>query len=321
MKNIYLFTGLNQYQIEKDIEELLEKANVDELSYSKYDAEETPIEQIVEDCMTLSFFATKKVVIINNPVFLSTEKSKLEHQIDAFTTYIKNPNPDTLLIINAYDINLDKRKNLVKELQQVAEVINYDTLTEDEARVIIRKNFSAKQKKIDFLAENELINRIMGDSLRLYNELDKIFDYMEHQDMITFEEVAALVAEPIEHNIFNLTNQILAGQTDAAIKTFHKLIRQNEEPLVFSAILAKNFHNMLLIKQYQKQMYTEFQVREKLKLHPYQIKKLYQESRLTAETRIQDSLLMLHEYDLQVKTGKVDKHLGFELYILRLANT
>src|SRR5690606_8207695 len=121
--------------------------------------------------------------------------------------------------------------------------------------------------------------------------------YLDEEETITRELVQMIVSEPLETNIFKLTNAIIEGKSLEAIKTYHQLKQLNEEPIVFSAILAKNFHYMHVIKTYQKIGYSEYQLRPLLKLHPYQLKKLYQIARQTDERLIQDQIERLAEYD------------------------
>jgi DNA polymerase III subunit delta len=321
MNPIYLFLGVNQYQIEQDIEKIIQKSNVDELSLSKYNCDEVLVDEAIHDCMTLSFFEANKVVIINNPTFLTTESTKLEHNNDLFMNYIQKPNETTILIINACNLTIDKRKTIVKQVMKVAKVISYENLTEDQAKKVIQERFSQMNKKIGFEAINELITRTSGDTLQLYSELDKLTFYLDSEKEVTLEDIKLLVAEPLEHNIFNLTNYIIEGLTEKAIKSYHKLVQQNEEPLVFSSVLAKNFHLMYLIKQYQKKGYYEHQLKSVLKIHPFQLKKLFQITQRTNESVITHNIERLTQYDHDVKTGRVDKYLGFELFVLQQANS
>ena len=253
---------------------------------------------------------------MNHPLFLTSEKLAIEHQLDTFKDYIHNPNDRTILIINAGGYSIDKRKSITKELLKVAKTTSFEAFDEETARQYIKRKIEDNNKRIDPEALNELVQRTECDASRINQELEKIFFFLDDEPVITEALVQVLVSEPLEKNIFNLTNEIIEGKTPQALQTYHKLMKQNEEPIVFSSILAKNFHLMYVIKQYQKKGFSEYQLRSILKIHPYQLKKLYTISRQTEEKRITENIERLADYDRKVKSGKIDKYLGFELFIL-----
>lgn len=218
MEVVYLFTGVNKFAIEEEINKMIKTYQVDELGLAKYDSEETNLDTILDDCETLPFFGEKKIVIINHPLFLSTEKSKLEHNIDRFIKYINNPNNSTILIINACEIKLDKKLRICKLLLEKAKVINCDNLTQEELEIYIEEFLKKYHLTINQDALNELIKRCECDTLRINSELQKLIFYLEDMEVITSEDIELLVSEPIETNIFNLTNYILDGKIDEAIK-------------------------------------------------------------------------------------------------------
>ncbi|QVK19374.1 DNA polymerase III subunit delta [Mycoplasmatota bacterium] len=318
MSNLYLLTGVNKFQIDAKIKQLIGKSQVSELSLVKYDCEETTIDEILNDCETLPFLSDHKLVIMNHPIFLSSEKSKLEHNIKRLISYIEHPNESTILIINASDIKLDKKKKINKLLLDKAEVLNYDNLTELEARNLISQSMKQLNVQISHDAINELIMRTECDALKLHSELNKLSFYLENKNEITLEDIRLLVCEPIENNIFSLTNLFIERKIEQSVKIYHQLLMNNEEPIVFSSVLGKNFHNLYLIKQYQKKFFTEYQLKNILKIHPYQLKKLYQIAQRTKEEDIIKNIHALSEYDSMVKTGRIDKYLGFELLILNM---
>ncbi len=318
MNNLYLFTGVNKFAIDEKIKQLLEEGNVNDLSLVKYDLEEVTIDEVLNDCETLPFLSDQKFIIINQVLFLSAENSKLDHNIDRFMEYLDNPNPTTVLIINCSDIKLDRKRNVVKKVLEKAEIYEYDNLNEEEARELIVSYLAKHNVKIHFDALNELIIRTECDALKLNSELHKLSFYLENKTEITVDDIKLLVAEPLEHNIFTLTNNFLERKIEDSLKIYHQLLLFNEEPIVFSAILGKNFHNLYVIKQYQKKSFTEYQLRNVLKIHPYQLKILYQIAQKTKESDIVRNIFALHEYDINVKCGKVDKYLGFEMLILNM---
>lgn len=320
MKNIYFFTGDNKYLIDERIGKIIEKEKLDEFGVVKYDSEEVTLDEVLDDCETLPFLNDKKLVIVNQTFFLSTEKSAIEHNIERLISYINNPNDTTILIINAFGIKIDKRNKLYKLLitSENVQAEEFASLTEEEAEKLIIDYFHLLNCEITNIAVKELIKRCECDALRIHSELKKISFYVEDKKEITLEDIDLLVCEVLESNIFNLINSILDRKISDALKIYHQLLIINEEPIVFSSILGKSFHNLYIIKQYQKQSFTEYQLRNILKIHPYQLKILYRLANQTSEDMIIKNIHNLHKYDVMVKSGRIDKYLGFEMIILNM---
>ena len=57
---IYLFYGIEDYLIQKEIDNIKQKNNIEEISISRYDLTNTNIEKIIEDCEMNSMFTDKK---------------------------------------------------------------------------------------------------------------------------------------------------------------------------------------------------------------------------------------------------------------------
>lgn len=117
---IYLFYGIEDYLIQKEIDNIKQKNNIEEISISRYDLTNTNIEKIIEDCEMNSMFTDKKVIIVNNSYIFTgqSKKGQIEQNLEALEKYINNSNIDTLLIFISDSEKLDERKKIVKLIKQ-----------------------------------------------------------------------------------------------------------------------------------------------------------------------------------------------------------
>ena len=106
---IYLFYGIEDYLIQKEIDSIKQKNNIEEISISRYDLTNTNIEKIIEDCEMNSMFTDKKVIIVNNSYIFTgqSKKVQIEQNLEALEKYINNSNIDTLLIFISDSEKLD----------------------------------------------------------------------------------------------------------------------------------------------------------------------------------------------------------------------
>ena len=128
---IYLFYGIEDYLIQKEIDSIKQKNNIEEISISRYDLINTNIEKIIEDCEMNSMFTDKKVIIVNNSYIFTgqSKKGQIEQNLEALEKYINNPNIDTLLIFISDSEKLDERKKIVKLIKQKGIVKEFNTTT------------------------------------------------------------------------------------------------------------------------------------------------------------------------------------------------
>ena len=106
MKNNYLLESTDSLSLQKKIEEIIHKNHFEESLVDTYDMEEVSLDSVLEDLDTYGLFSLQKVIIMKNveAVSFEEEKQKTEH----FLHYLKDPNPDYLLIITTK--KLDERK-------------------------------------------------------------------------------------------------------------------------------------------------------------------------------------------------------------------
>ena len=74
---------------------------------------------------------------------------------------------------------------------------------------------------------------------------------------------------------------------------------------------------MYQVKQLYLNGYTENDIAKILNIHPYRVKLASQNSRKYDSDILIDYLKQLSDLDINIKTGKIDKNLGLELFILK----
>ena len=75
------------------------------------------------------------------------------------------------------------------------------------------------------------------DLSKMMRELQKLILYGQNQQQITVREVEQLVPKTLEHNIFDMTQYILKGKTEQALRLYEDLVMQGEETIKINAIL------------------------------------------------------------------------------------
>lgn len=309
----YILYGENAVMLDNFIEELMKSKDI---SYKiVYDYSECNIKDVIEECSYNDLFGSKKMVVLDNSVFL-TSKGSLEDK--TFDSYISSPNENTVLVFKVVCEKLDERKKLVKDLKSKSIVKEFKDLDKTNINEYINNYFTNIGYKIDYNAVSEIISRI-GETRRvLYSELEKLELYKIKDKHITIEDVKKVVTKYEEDNIFKLVDAVIQKNKKHIFNTYKKLVSDKEEPAVIISLLANNIMLILECSILLNEGMSSKDIASKLKEHPYRVSLAINNSYKVKKEELIDNLNKLAELDYQIKTGEVDKFKGLEAYFINL---
>ncbi len=304
---IYLLYGTKNHLIQNEIKKI--SKTFENINISKFDLDSENIENIINDCMTLPLFSEKKLVICENANMFTASTSKDSEIIEQ---YLNNPNPDTTLIFTINQEKIDERKKITKLIKKNGTVKEFN---ENISPVQIIKT-GLKDYQIDNSLINLFIERVGDNSLILENEIEKLKLYKEDQ-IITKEDILNVTTKKIDTDIFKLLDHIVKNNKSEALEIYHEMIKMNEEPIKIIIMLANQFRIMYQSKELLKKGLSEKDIASTLKIHPYRIKLAIQNGKKYSSDLLLQYLSDLADIDINIKTGKTDKNLALELFILK----
>ena len=163
-----------------------------------------------------------------------------------------------------------------------------------------------------------MISRVGDDSSLLASEIEKIKIYKNEDKTITFDDITNLTTKSLEVNNFKLIDAIINKNKAEAFNLYQDRIKLNEEPIAIIISLANQIRIMYQVKQLYLNGYTENNIASILKIHPYRVKLASQNAKKYDSNILLNYLKQLADLDINIKTGKVDKTLGLELFIIAL---
>jgi DNA polymerase III subunit delta len=320
---VYLLVGEESFLMQETLRHIVQASLLEEekdFNLSVYDMEETPVETAIEDAETLPFMGEKRVVIIKNPVFLTSEKKKekLEHRVEKLEQYINSPAPYTIVVFVAPYEKLDERKKITKLLKKQSVVIEMKSLSDDEAIKWMLNVAQEQRVELDKGAVEQLLVLTAGDLMAIHQELQKLSTYVGEGGTISVETVNLLVARTLEQNIFDLIEHVIYRRSKEALQIFYDLLKNNEEPIKILSLLVTQFRLILQVKELSTVGYGQQQIASTVKVHPFRVKLALQQARLFQTEELAHILMELAEADYEMKTGKKDKQLLLELFLLKL---
>jgi len=321
---IYVCYGQEKFRMQEFISFLLGKlvpSELREFAVIRYDMSETSLDLILEEAGTTPFMAERKVILASGATFLTgaKETGKIEHRTDKLLEYMKSPADFSVIVFLVDQEKLDERKKVVKALKDTGSVLAFAPLTADElVQWVVRRADS-----LDFRFESGAVETFLmasGTSLQsLASELEKLSLFVGRGGTVTAELVDRMVVRTTEQDVFLLIDDIVRLRKERAMSILYQLLKMREEPIKISMLMARQFRMMLQVKELERQGYSHQQIAGQIGGHPYAVKIAGEQARRFSFDQLGDILSRLSELDYKMKSGRIDKAMGLEMFILQLA--
>lgn len=309
--NNYLIESIDFLSVQNEIAEIIKKTNFSSSAISSYDIEESTLESALEDLDTYSFLTDKKVIIIKNIESINQEENKkdLEH----LYKYLKNPNPDNLLIISSKKLN--NTLKMTKELKKLCTFIQTSTNPID----FIKEEL--KDYKLETGVINLLCEYCKDDITKLKNECIKLKNYKLKEKNISKKDIEEMCIEKLgdaTELTFSFTRSLAERNKKEALLKYKELLDYNIEPLNIVGLLASQIRIMYQVKVLTEQNMTTNQIADTLKEKPFRITKTIELMRYYSKSELLNLMKSLEKIDIQIKTTDIDPNSLLELFILNV---
>lgn len=311
-ESIYLYYSNNEFLLNHKIEEKIAELNIDPFNIIKYDVLENSSDDILEDLQTVSFFAEQKVIIVRN---LAEIEKEGESVVKNWISYLEKPNPDVILLVIQNEL-LPEDSKLGKALFNFAFIEKIKEMDKTEYPDFVKNMFKKYQYMITDDAVEALLERTNLDFTLINQEAEKLMLFAYDTKEINEKAVLLLVSRNLEENIFELTNALLSKNQPKTIEIFYDLVARNEDPLrILNNIVGKVrelMHTKLLIEK----GYRQEQIAEHFHMKSGRAYYLVKNAQSISFSVLENHLKKLSKLDYDIKSGKIDKKLGLELYLL-----
>lgn len=313
----YVVHGEEQYQVRKAIDAIVLKeiGQRDELNTIVYDALQVDIDVILEEAQTIPFFTDRKCILVKNANFLSSSNDT-EINLERLEAYLQNPMESTVMILSGEFAKMDTRKKIVKKIGSLCKVSTCNKLDKDSLPAYLKEQLQKRQLHINNATFQTLCERLPYDIGVIQMELDKLELYGGD---INEALIKQLVTRSLEEDVFALVNAVVEKNMKRVFQIWEDLQVLNKDPIYLIALIASQFHLLYQVKCAELQgLRKQDEIASQLGVHPYRVKlALPVCSRLSIDS-ILDVLQQLADLDQSIKAGRVDKTLGFELFLLKL---
>ena len=242
-KSAYLLCGEEAYLKVQYKNKLLKALNPDDdtMNFNHYEGRNIDVKELIDLCETMPFFADRRVVLLEDTGFF-------KNKCDELADYMKEL-PDYLCLVFVED-EVDKRSKMykaVKSCGRIGEFARQDekTLMQWAAGILKREGKNITQRDMELLLTMTGID--MGN-LRM--ELEKLITYTGDRNVVTRADIQEVCTTQTQNKIFDMVRAVTEKNQKRALDLYYDLLTLKEPPMRILFLLAKQFRQLLLVKEY-----------------------------------------------------------------------
>lgn len=308
-RSVYLLCGDEPFLVGSYKKRMREAISGDDtMNFNYFEGKNPDVKEIISLADTMPFFAERRLILIDGSGFFKSTPEEL-------VTYLPQM-PDTTCLIFC-ESEVDKRSKLYKKVKDqghVAELNKQDSaqLMQWAAGILTKDG-----KKITKPVMEYFLERTGDDMENIRTELEKLICYTMGRDVITKEDVEAIGTVHVTNRIFEMVSAIVAGNTKKALDLYEDLLTLKEPPMRILFLIARQFNQLLQVKELIAQGGDRGTVASKLKVPPFAAGKLITQAKAFTKEQILSYVQLCVESEEAVKTGRLGDRMAVELLIAR----
>ena len=313
----YLLIGNEIYGQNQRKKQLIEQyVSIDDqmnLTYYNEDAN-NDIRQLIIQCQTYPFLSDYRVIVYENPSFIFDSKLLDAKQQQALVDYLSNPVETTVLIM-VINKTVNSNSLIYKKISKYFKIEKFDKLSQNDFEKLVKDDLKTNSVNISKDALDLLLSRLDNDVEKYKNELNKLLTYGTELD---YQDIDYLINQPIENDIFKLTNAINQNDLAASLKVYRDLLTNNKnDVLSIIGLLASQYRSMSQVKLLSQLGYNNAQIAAKLNVSAGSVYYKLRDSLNLSAKELMNKLNQLAILDESIKSGLTEPVSGLELFIIR----
>lgn len=314
MGPVYLFYGEDDFRLEKvldTIRDCVEEAARD-FNLRTFHGDNASTADILDDACSLPFMSSNRVIIVRRVEKFSSSA------LESFLPYLENPVETTRLIF--VSLKTDFKKKFYKKCRALGVAVHFKPLYDSQIPPWIKKTAADIGLKINREA-CEYLHGIIGNRLReIHTELEKL--HLRHGDRpIGLSEIKESAIHSRVYTIFELMDHISSKDRDKSVSVLCRFLEEEGRDAAFGIIGMLNRQMRLLFEagSILESGGGQADVAKKIKVPPFLVKKIVQQSKKWTLDELERGLHLLHDADGLLKTGS-QTDLVLEMLIISLFN-
>ena len=312
-RRVYLLCGEEAYLKIQYKDKLIKALNPDDdtMNFSKYEGKGIEVREMIDLCETMPFFADYRVILVENSGFF-------KNKCDELADYIKTL-PDYVRMVFVEE-EVDKRSKLYKAVKAKGHIVELPFQDESTLKRWILGNVRREGKQISDASVGYFLGKVGTDMQNIQGELEKLFCYTLHRDVITPEDIDAVCINQIGNHIFEMVNAVAEKKQRKALDLYYELLALKEPPMRILFLLVRQYRILFHVQTLQKKGYGKKEIAAKAGLHPFAAGKYMEQTRYFKSEELRAVLEESADLEERVKTGRLTDTLAVELFLVKYSS-
>lgn len=293
-KPIYWLEGEEPYHIDKVVEyaehKILSESEAG-FNLTIFYGRDADWAAVINACRRYPMFAERQVVLLKEAQHMK--------EIEKLEGYIDNPLSSTVFVVSYKEKKVDARTKFAKVLKQKGEVLTtkklYDNQLPQWANEMVQQHgLSISQKALALL-----VDHIGNDLSRIQNEIEKLAVNLGARKEISEDDIEKYIGVSKEFNVFELQDALGKKNLPKAIRII-QYFESNPKAAPIQLILPSLygfFSKVYMV--FGAGSNDEKAIASAVGVNPFFVKDYLAAARNYGEKGVQQTLLLLHQYNLR----------------------
>lgn len=309
-KQVYLLCGEEAYlknRYKKRLREALVGAG-DLMNFTSYTGKGIDVKQVIDQAETMPFFAERRLIQIEDSGFFKNACPELAE-------YLPTMPPETYMVF--VESEVDKRGKLYKAVKASGRIVELGRQDEKTLTAWILSQMKKEGKSIRRDALDLFLEKTGDDMENIANELEKLLCYTAGKDGVEYTDVEEICTVTTENKIFDMIRAVAEKRQKQAMDLYYDLLSLKEPPMRILFLIARQFNQMLQLKDLRAQGYDSQTVASKAGIVPFIAKRSLAQAAKFELPVLQQAVEDCVEMEQAVKSGKLGDRLAVEMLIIK----
>jgi len=315
--NYFLF-GADPFLIElatKGLTRALEESSQGQIAPVTLDLDETSVEAFVNSAQSLSMFAPRQLLVVKGVMKLR------EHQGKRLAQYFSNPNPQTVALFLAGDLDRDQRKKKIFEILSLGtQVLELAPLEAGEVAGWLQRQAAARGCTLEPEAVRFLLDLQGTDLGRLQQEVEKALLYAGAEKRITLTMVESVSGFAAGHTLFEFLDAIAARNKARALELVEEIFFTGKETGLAFWWFGQQLRQWLQFKELAGKTPAAVIGKQVGVYNASAAQRMQEQAKRFSRQSLFRAILRLASVDDKIKSTRVDTRFTMELLVNELTN-
>lgn len=249
-KPVYLLHGEEDYNIDiltQAFEDKVLSESEKSFNMTVWYGKDATAKQVIDSCMRYPMMAPYQLIILKEAQDMKS--------LNDLTTYVDNPVPSTVFVIQYKQGTIDMRKSLGKAIKIKGEIFKSKKLYDNEVPKWISSYVSDNGYEIDDQSTLLIADHLGAELSKIANELDKLFILIPKKSKIDSKIIEKHIGISKKYNVFELQDAMASRDMYKAQQIINYFAdNPKKNPIVVVISQTFNFFSKLYLSlSYQNQ--------------------------------------------------------------------